>query len=94
MSKTLTGKKTMSHVVMYATPYCPYCHMAKTLLANKGAVVDEINADDPNVWKDMAQLTGRNTVPQIFIGDRHVGGYDDLSAADRTGQLDLWLSDY
>ena len=77
-------------VVMYTKTWCPYCTMAKRLLAAKGAPVDEINVEE-----DAAQLTrmlersgGLRTVPQIFIGERYVGGYDELAALEREGRLD------
>jgi glutaredoxin 3 len=79
----------MSHVVMYATAVCPYCVQAERLLAAKGVKdVTKIRVDqDPARRDEMIARTGRRTVPQIFIGDRHVGGYDDLAALDRAGGL-------
>ena len=82
----------MSEVVMYCTRFCPYCISADRLLTHKGVRIHKISVDNSaELWNKMEELTGRNTVPQIFIGDRHVGGYDDLSALDRSGQLDPLL---
>ena len=82
----------MSEVVMYCTRFCPYCISADRLLAHKGVPINRISVDsDSGLWAKMEELTGRNTVPQIFIGDRHVGGYDDLAALDRAGELDSLL---
>lgn len=80
-------------IVMYSTAWCGYCQRARNLLERKGALVREIKIDeDPKDRDTMLQRTGgRRTVPQIFIGDRHVGGYDDLAALDRTGELDKLL---
>ena len=82
----------MSEVVMYCTRFCPYCISADRLLTHKGVLIHKIAVDNNNeLWSKMEELTGRNTVPQIFIGDRHVGGYDDLAALDRAGELDPLL---
>ena len=80
-------------VVMYATGYCPYCIHAERLLRAKGVEqIDKIRVDsDPPRRMEMVQRTGRRTVPQIFIGERHVGGFDDLVALDRDGELDPLL---
>jgi glutaredoxin 3 len=80
-------------VVMYATGYCPYCIHAERLLRSKGVEqIDKIRVDsDPPRRMEMVQRTGRRTVPQIFIGERHVGGFDDLVALDREGELDPLL---
>lgn len=78
---------------MYTTGTCPYCEQAKRLLAAKGVRANEIRVDAvPGKLKAMIDLTGRRSVPQIFIGDTHVGGYDDLSALARSGQLDVLLA--
>jgi len=76
---------------MYSTQVCPYCVMAEKLLQKKGVSnLEKILIDkDPAQREIMMTKTGRRTVPQIYIGDTHVGGYDDLVALDRTGQLDL-----
>lgn len=82
----------MSEVVMYCTRFCPYCISADRLLTHKGVPIHKIAVDNNNeLWNKMEELTGRNTVPQIFIGDRHVGGYDDLAALERAGELDPLL---
>lgn len=82
-----------AHVVMYSTGICPYCTMAERLLKAKGVdVIDKVRIDlDPDRRAEMMQKTGRRTVPQIYIGDTHVGGFDDLSALDRSGKLDSLL---
>jgi len=85
----------MSKIKMYVTGYCPYCTMAERLLRAKG-IEDEdivkIRVDlEPALRVEMMQLTRRRTVPQIYIGDQHVGGFDDLSALDRAGALDPLL---
>jgi len=77
---------------MYCTRFCPYCISADRLLKSKGVLVNRISVDnDPELWSKMEKITGRHTVPQIFIGDRHIGGYDDLAALDRAGELDPLL---
>ena len=82
----------MSEVIMYCTRFCPYCISAERLLTSKGVTINKIAVDhDRDLWEKMEQLTGRNTVPQIFIGDYHVGGYDDLAALERDGKLDNLL---
>ncbi|MGH8808645.1 MAG: glutaredoxin 3 [Noviherbaspirillum sp.] len=80
-------------VVMYSTAVCPYCVMAERLLTAKGvASIEKIRVDLlPEQRAEMMQKTGRRTVPQIYIGDTHVGGFDDLSALDRQGKLDPLL---
>ena len=79
----------MSSVRMYTTRVCPYCQRAKALLLQRGVtVIDEVRVDlEPVQREKMIALTGRRTVPQIFIGDVHVGGCDDLMALDRRGGL-------
>ncbi|MEN8220075.1 MAG: glutaredoxin 3 [Pseudomonadota bacterium] len=82
----------MPHVRMYSTRICPYCMRAEHLLNKKGVQVDKILVDhDPTEMTKMIEITGRRTVPQIFIGDRHVGGYDDLVDLDLDGELDPLL---
>jgi glutaredoxin 3 len=83
----------MTAIEIYTTRYCPYCHAAKRLLSRKGAQFTEIDVSgDPKGRSDMvARANGRMTVPQIFIGATHVGGYDDLHALDQAGQLDPLL---
>ena len=83
----------MAKIEIYTTPTCPYCHAAKSLLADKGVDYTEISVLDPDVREAMTQRAhGRRTVPQIFIGDTHVGGYDDMAALDRQGGLDPLLA--
>jgi glutaredoxin 3 len=79
---------------MYCTRICPYCVMAERLLAKKGVTqIDKIMVDDvPERRDEMTRRTGRRTVPQIFIGEKHVGGFDDLAALDRQGGLDPLLA--
>ncbi|WP_424192700.1 glutaredoxin 3 [Ampullimonas aquatilis] len=79
----------MAQVTMYSTGICPYCQMAERLLKSKGVEqIEKIRIDlDPVQRDEMMSKTGRRTVPQIFIGQTHVGGYDDLAALDRTGGL-------
>jgi glutaredoxin 3 len=83
-----------AHVVMYTTAVCPYCTMAERLLRSKGvAEIEKIRVDvDPGVRETMMKKTGRRTVPQIYIGETHVGGFDDLSALDRAGKLNELLN--
>lgn len=78
---------------MYSTGVCPYCIMAERLLTAKGVdQIEKIRVDlEPQQRVDMMQKTGRRTVPQIYIGDTYVGGFDDLSALDRDGKLDALL---
>jgi glutaredoxin 3 len=80
---------------MYSTRVCPYCVMAEKLLQKKGVTqLKKILIDvDPAQRETMMARTGRRTVPQIYIGDHHVGGYDDLAALDRAGKLDALLAD-
>jgi glutaredoxin 3 len=82
-------------ILMYCTLVCPYCVRAEKLLAKKGIAGDQIEKirvdEQPEKREEMMRITGRRTVPQIFIGDRHVGGFDDLSALDAEGELDSLL---
>ena len=83
----------MPQIRMYSTQICPYCIRAERLLNNKGVQVDKILVDrNPQEMNTMIEITGRRTVPQIFIGDRHVGGYDDLVELDMDGGLDPLLN--
>lgn len=84
----------MKPVRMYTTRVCPFCVMAKRLLSSKGVTYEEIRVDEsPGVREEMMRISGRRTVPQIFVGDTHVGGFDDLSALDHAGKLDPLLKD-
>ena len=82
-----------ARVLMYSSGTCPYCTMAERLLKAKGVdVIEKIRIDlEPQQRSEMMQKTGRRTVPQIYIGDTHVGGFDDLSELDREGTLDAVL---
>jgi glutaredoxin 3 len=83
----------MPEIVIYTTNICPYCIMAKRLLDKKSAAYKEINVDrNPEMREEMMQRSKRRTVPQIFIGDRHIGGCDDLYALERSKQLDALLA--
>jgi glutaredoxin 3 len=84
----------MPPVMMYATAMCPYCVQAERLLRAKGvADIAKVRVDlEPARRVEMMERTGRRTVPQIYIGERHVGGYDDLVALDRAGGLDPLLA--
>ena len=84
----------MAKVMMYSTGVCPFCLMAERLLRAKGvATIEKVRVDlEPARREEMVQRTGRRTVPQIYVGDRHVGGYDDLAALDRAGGLDPLLA--
>ncbi|MCK9194933.1 MAG: glutaredoxin 3 [Nevskia sp.] len=84
----------MKPVLVYSTRICPYCMLAKRLLGAKGVTYDEVMVDrDDTLRVEMMQRTGRRTVPQIFIGEHHVGGFDDLAALERAGKLDSLLQD-
>jgi glutaredoxin 3 len=80
-------------IVMYSTGWCPYCQRARSLLERKGVAFREIKIDEDRQSRDvmLQKSGGRRSVPQIFIGERHVGGYDDLAALDRAGELDQLL---
>jgi glutaredoxin 3 len=79
----------MATVVMYTTAYCPYCDRAKELLTQKNVAFKEIRVDQDEKQKQlMMELSGRRTVPQIFINDQSIGGFDDLHALDVSGKLD------
>ncbi|MGB5598181.1 glutaredoxin 3 [Thiothrix litoralis] len=79
-------------VLMYATRFCPYCLRARMLLKRKGIEYEEISVGgDAALWAEMERLSQRDTVPQIFIGDLSIGGYDDMAALDRAGKLDALL---
>jgi glutaredoxin 3 len=83
---------SMPNVVMYSTAICPYCVRAKHLLDNKGVRYEEIRIEhDQEVLQEMMRRSNRHTVPQIFIDDYHVGGYDDLASLEMSGQLDRLL---
>jgi glutaredoxin 3 len=82
-----------AQVVMYSTRFCPYCMRARALLEGKGVSYTDIGVDGrPELRAQMVELSGRYTVPQIWIDQKHVGGYDDIALLDRQGQLDKLLS--
>lgn len=84
--------QSQPHVLMYATAVCPYCVRARRLLERKGVTYEEIRIDrDREQRQVMIQRSKRTTVPQIFIGDAHVGGYDDLARLEEAGRLDALL---
>ncbi|MDA1343042.1 MAG: glutaredoxin 3 [Methyloglobulus sp.] len=84
----------MPEIILYTTKICPYCVMAKRLLAQKGLKYTEINVDEKaGLREEMLAKTKRRTVPQIYIGDFHVGGFDELYALERDKKLDNLLSD-
>jgi glutaredoxin 3 len=83
----------VSPVVIYTRPFCGYCERAKALLEEKGVAFEEIIASmDPAMRKEMQERSGRMTYPQIFVGQRHVGGCDELMALERAGKLDELLA--
>jgi glutaredoxin 3 len=80
---------TQPTVTVYTSGWCPYCERAKGLLKQKNVVFGEVNVEDDGKFREeMIARSNRRTVPQIFIGDRHVGGCDDLFELDRSGELD------
>jgi glutaredoxin 3 len=82
----------MAHVAIYTTPVCPYCVMAKRLMKEKGVPFEEIDvARDPDKRKWLVEVTGQRTVPQIFIDDKPYGGFSDIAALDKKGELDPLL---
>jgi glutaredoxin 3 len=89
-----TEVRSMPSVIIYTKDYCPYCHKAKALLNKKGVPFTEHDVEnDAAGFAKMVTLSGgRRTVPQVFIGQKHVGGCDDLHAADDRGDLDRWLA--
>ena len=84
----------MPRVTIYTTPICPYCAMAKRLLASKSVAFEEIDVSRDGAKREamVVKAGGRSTVPQIWIGDRHVGGCDDLYALEQGGSLDALLA--
>lgn len=85
--------RTNPTVIAYTKGYCPYCKRAKALLRSKGVTFTEFDITDrPKLRAEMIAASGATTVPQIFIGQRHVGGSTELLAAEANGQLDRWLA--
>ena len=81
-----------AHVKIFTTPWCPYCIQAKRLLDRKGVAYENIDVSyDREMRAKLAQTTGRTSVPQIFINGQGIGGYDDMNALDRRGELDPLL---
>ena len=80
-------------IIMYTSSYCPFCNNAEQLLTNKGFDIDEkIYVDqDPEILSSMMKITGKRTVPQIFIGENYIGGFDELRKIDLSGELDRIL---
>lgn len=82
----------MAQIQIYTTHWCPYCDAVKALLARKGVAYEEVDAGSPAVRAEMIQRAhGRRTVPQVFAGGTHLGGYDDVAALERSGKLDPLL---
>lgn len=81
------------HITIYTTPTCPFCHRAKALLTSKNVTFEEIDVSRDFALREkmMERAHGRRTVPQIFIGDAHIGGSDDLAELERAGKLDALL---
>ena len=83
-----------SDVIVFSSPFCGYCAAAKRLLKEKGAAFTEINVlGSPDRRREMMELSGRRTVPQIFVGGKHIGGYTELSALETAGELDRVLAE-
>lgn len=93
-TQPIAGDKiVVAAVLVYSTRVCPYCRMAEALLTKKGVSFQKIKVDeDPARLTEMIKRSNRRTVPQIFIGDTHVGGYMDLLALERNGELDELLA--
>jgi glutaredoxin 3 len=93
MSGLTFSREVMAHVVVYTRPFCGYCSRAISLLRKKGADLTEIEAGfDPELRREMIQRSGRQTFPQIFIGEAPIGGCDELVELDREGRLDALLA--
>ena len=89
----MSVSSTMAHVTIYTRPFCGYCARALKLLKDKGIEFTEIEAGfDPDKRREMMDRSGRSTFPQIFVGDRHIGGCDDMMALERAGKLDPLLA--
>jgi len=80
------------HIKMYCSGWCPYCTRAEQLLASKGVEFEKIEVTTPEIRQEMETASNRHTVPQIFAGDLHLGGFDDIAALERAGKLDDVLS--
>lgn len=86
---------TMSvRALIYTTTFCPYCVAAKRMLKKRGVALEEVNLDHhPERWNECERRSGRQTVPQIFFGDKHIGGCDDLEALNRSGELEKLIKE-
>lgn len=90
--QSVTRRPMSAGIVMYSTRFCPYCVRARNLFAAKNAEITDVSVDGrPELRREMIQRSGRHTVPQIWIGDLHVGGFDDLALLERQGRLDELL---
>lgn len=84
-----------ARVVLYSTDYCPYCTRAKMLLSKKNVLFEEVNVEDrPELRSWLVSASGQRTVPQIFVNNRPIGGFTDMAALDRTGELDRLLAEH
>lgn len=80
--------------LIYTTTFCPYCVAAKRMLKKRGVALEEVNLDHhPERWNECERRSGRQTVPQIFFGDKHIGGCDDLEALNRSGELEKLIKE-
>ena len=87
-------KVVLTRVLMYTTGFCPYCVMAKRLFDDLSVPYNEVRIDlDPEKRRQMMEISQRQTVPQVFVGDRHIGGCNDTQDALRSGQLKIWLEE-
>ena len=87
-------KVVLTRVLMYTTGFCPYCLIVKRLFDNLSVPYNEVRIDlDPEKRRQMMEVSQRKTVPQVFVGDRHVGGCDDTRNAAHSGQLKIWLAE-
>lgn len=88
------GRIVRRKVTVYSMDRCPYCVAAKKLLAKKGVVFVEVNLDEePERWEECQRRSGRSTVPQVFFGDKHLGGCDDLKKLEKRGELDRLIAE-
>ncbi len=91
MTNPITSPDDKS-VTIYTTAWCPYCDRVKHLLDTKGVSYNEVDVDEPTKRQWLTTMTGQQTVPQVYVGDRHVGGWDDISSLERAGELDELLT--
>jgi glutaredoxin 3 len=90
----MKDEKMKPEVVIYTMTVCPYCVAAKGLLKKKGVLFEEVNLDQhPERWEECETRSGQETVPQIFFGDRHIGGCEDLERLNKSGELDRLIAD-